>query len=147
MSFPSASSHLAFTLICFHFCLCCWLQVFLKEVVDKHVEVKLLATAMTASDIRNISAWRLNKAELKELAERTEKGEDPATVKKELQGRRPFCAENVKLAALAISAKPRSTGPSQKASTKRTSPASESATAAATRNTDRTNAGYYALVD
>ena len=66
----------------------------MKEVVDKHVEVKLLATAMTASDIRNISAWRLNKAELKELAERTEKGEDPATVKKELQRKKAvLCGE------------------------------------------------------
>ena len=99
---------------------------------------------VAASEIRNISAWRLNKTEMKELAERVEKGEDEAVVKKELQTKKTVACEERKKSAAAISAKPGSTGP--KASKKTSSsPATQSATAAATP--DPTNAGYYALVE
>ena len=99
---------------------------------------------VAASEIRNISAWRLNKTEMKELAERVEKGEDEAVVKKELQTKKAVACEERKKSAAAISAKPGSTGP--KASKKTpSSPATQSATAVATP--DPTNAGYYALVE
>ena len=99
---------------------------------------------VAASEIRNISAWRLNKAEMNELAERVKKGEEEAVVKKELQTKKAVACEERKKSAAAISAKPGSTGP--KASKKTSSsPATQSATAAATP--DPTNAGYYALVE
>ena len=99
---------------------------------------------VAASEIRNISAWRLNKAEMNELAERVKKGEEEAVVKKELQTKKAVACEERKKSAAAISAKPGSTRP--KASKKTSSsPATQSATAAATP--DPTNAGYYALVE
>ena len=99
---------------------------------------------VAASEIRNISAWRLNKAEMNELAERVKKGEEEAVVKKELQTKKAVACEERKKSAAAISAKPGSTGP--KASKKTSSSAAtQSATAAATP--DPTNAGYYALVE
>ena len=57
---------------------------------------------VAASEIRNISAWRLNKTEMKELAERVEKGEDEAVVKKELQTKKAVACEERKKSAAAI---------------------------------------------
>ena len=47
---------------------------------------------------------------MKELAERVEKGEDEAVVKKELQTKKAVACEERKKSAAAISAKPGSTG-------------------------------------
>eukprot|EP00435_Cladocopium_sp_Y103_P019189 s1361_g4.t1 len=101
---------------------------------------------VAASEIRNISAWRLNKSELKELAERVEKGEDEAVVKKEIQTKKAVACEERKKSAAAISAKPGSTGPKASKSKKTSSsPATQSSTGAATP--DPTNAAYYALIE
>ena len=68
----------------------------------------MLTTAMApvqASEIRNISAWRLNKTELQELTDRVAKGEDEAKVKKELQTKKAVACEERKKSAAAISSK------------------------------------------
>ena len=99
-----------------------------------------------ASEIRNISAWRLNKAELKELTDRVAKGESEATVKKELQTKKAMACQERKKSAEAISSKGGSTGPKASGKTKTSSPATQSATAAAA-TPDPTNAAYYAQVE
>ena len=106
--------------------------------------------AVQPSEITNISGWRLNKSEQKELDERVQKGEDKALVRKELQTKKAVACEERKRAAQAISAKPGSTGPRQKVSRKSAAsslPAAQSATAAATSGKDPTNAAYYASVE
>ena len=73
---------------------------------------------------------------MKELAERVEKGEDEAVVKKELQTKKAVACEERKKSAAAISAKPGSTRP--KASKKTSSsPATQSATAVLRLQTQR----------
>ena len=111
----------------------------------------MLTTAMApvqASEIRNISAWRLNKTELQELTDRVAKGEDEAKVKKELQTKKAVACEERKKSAAAISSKPGSTGPTSSTKKAKTSssPATQSATAAAA-SPDPTNAAYYAQVE
>ena len=56
-------------------------------------------------EVSNISAWRLNKAEQKELAERVAKGECEKTAKKDIQRRKAIANENRKKAAQAVASK------------------------------------------
>ena len=98
-------------------------------------------------EVSNISAWRLNKAEQKELAERVAKGECEKTAKKDIQRRKAIANENRKKAAQAVASKVAV----PKASAKKRSPAMIAAEAAEQQQTatqkDPTNAAYYAEVE
>ena len=98
-------------------------------------------------EVSNISAWRLNKAEQKELAERVAKGECEKTAKKDIQRRKAIANENRKKAAQAVASK----AAVPKASAKKRSPAMIAADAAEQQETatqkDPTNAAYYAEVE
>jgi hypothetical protein len=58
-----------------------------------------------SQEVSNISAWRQNKAEQKELAERVAKGECEKTAKKDIQRRKAIANENRKKAAQAVASK------------------------------------------
>lgn len=95
-------------------------------------------------EVSNISSWRLNKSEQKELAERVAKGECEKTAKKDIQRRKAIANENRKKAAQAVASK----AAVPKASAKKKSPATIAAQAAAQETPkDQTNAAYYAEVE
>ena len=101
---------------------------------------------VTSSEIKNISAWRLNKAETQELADRVKKGESEAEVKRELQTKKALACEERKRSAEAISSKG-STDPKPSAGSKTKKLPAKSATAVDLSKTDPTNASYYAEVE
>ena len=101
---------------------------------------------VTPSEIKNISAWRLNKAEMQELADRVKKGESEAEVKRELQTKKALACEERKRSAVAISSKG-STDHKPSAGSKSKKLPAKSATAVDLSKTDPTNASYYAEVE
>ena len=101
---------------------------------------------VTPSEIKNISAWRLNKAETQELADRVNKGESEAEVKRELQTKKALACEERKRSAVAISGKG-STDHKPSAGSKSKKLPAKSATAVDLSKTDPTNASYYAEVE
>lgn len=97
---------------------------------------------VTSSEIKNISAWRLNKAETQELADRVKKGESEAEVKRKLQTKKALACEERKRSAVAISSKG-STDHKPSAGSKSKKLPAKSATAVDLSKTDPTNASYY----
>ena len=94
-------------------------------------------------DIPNVSAWRLNKGENKELEERVLKGEDRKDVKREIQRRKAVACEERKRAAAASATKPDS---SEKGKKRKTSSA-VGVVPDSTAKSDPTNSAYYAEVE
>ena len=64
------------------------------------------AVAEAGMDIPNVSAWRLNKAENKELESRVKAGETEIDVKREIQRRKAMACEERKKSAAAILGRP-----------------------------------------
>ena len=105
--------------------------------------------------VKNVSAWRLNKAELAELAARVAKGEDEAVVKREMQTKKAEANEERKKAANAVAEKCKRQAVAAKAKAKAkakaggTQPQSASGGVAAPSDADlndATNKAYYCQV-
>ena len=99
------------------------------------------------AEIKNISAWRLNRTEEKELADRVSKGEDEKTVKRGIQTRKAAVCEERKKSAAATAGKagPDASKKSSSSSTKKSDKAVSAMTSNAT--CDPTNAAYHAEVE
>ena len=103
--------------------------------------------AVDAENIPNISSWRLNKTEAKELQDRVASGEDEKEVKREIQTRKAVACEERKKAAAAIASKPSAAAEAKRGAAKATAKAMASPALPPTGNSDPTNAAYYAAVE
>lgn len=100
-------------------------------------------------DIPNVSSWRLNKAETKELENRVAGGEPDLEVKRGIQRRKATACEEGKKAAAAIASKP-GTSKEKTVKTRKDSGVaaqSQASGASPAQKTDPTNAAYYAAVE
>ena len=98
-----------------------------------------------AAKIKNISSWRLNKAEEKELAERVKKGEEELTVRRELQQAKAEASAKRKSSANAVASKcQQQQQPPQKKGAG--APAVAAPSSGSEPVDDCTNTEYYALV-
>ena len=108
--------------------------------------LRLPSSGMSApADIPNISAWRLNKAEQKELTNRVAKGEVEKEVKREIQTRKAVACEERKRSAEAIASKSESAPLAVKKVKK--GPAVTIAATAGIAAGDATNSAYYAQIE
>lgn len=97
-------------------------------------------------EIRNVSSWKLNNTELKELKERSENGEDEKSVKREIQTRKAVACEERKKSAAAIASKSTGEGSAVAKATKNKK-ADVSRVDSKGVSPDPTNAAYYAEVE